>query len=52
MHKICPGRRAHEEKYETINNSDLGVCHLLPFAKVGQYGLLYVPFGVGRTLTL
>ena len=38
MHNIWPGRRAHWVQYETVNNSNLdGVCHLLPFAKVGQY---------------
>ena len=38
MHKTWPGRKAHYKKYENLNNWDLQmVCHLLPFAKVGQY---------------
>ena len=36
LHEIWPGRRAHYVNYENINNSNLMVCHLLPFAKVGQ----------------
>ena len=45
MHKIWPERRAHYFKYENLNNSDLEVCHLLPFAKVGQNSQLqqYIP---------
>ena len=36
MHKFWPGRRAHQVKYENINNSDLDGVSLASFCQSRQ----------------